>query len=75
MNFNWAEVVGDLFLYFDNKSFIIFKDVLFVHGFWQRLISVSQLIREGYTVDFHTSVTLRMEILFAKAQFTIISII
>ena len=41
---------------FGYEKTISLKDVLYVPGFMQNLISVSQLLRDGYSINFHADV-------------------
>lgn len=54
----WPKVVRNLFTYFDNVTFIYLKGVFYVPSCRQNLISVSQSLRDGYTVNFHNNGTI-----------------
>ena len=54
----WAEAVGDLELSFDCNRILFLKDILYVSCFKQNLISVSKLMNHGYSVSFHSGVSI-----------------
>ena len=52
----WASVVGAICLYFGCNRKLIMKNVYYVPEMKKNLVSISQLIQDGFCVYFHSGV-------------------
>jgi hypothetical protein len=50
--------VGDLELQFDCNRIVLLNDILYVLEFKQNFVSFAKLINHGYSVSFHSGITI-----------------
>ena len=59
-----AIVIGDYYLHFGRDRYLLLKDCLYVPSLRRNLISISSLVKDGYSVLFNDSVIIKLNKIF-----------